>query len=1288
MAIRSKGNSSDIKFKNIDADTKVAAAPANSLTNAAAQVKDSKVVKGDAKKKIDERQDADTQAQIDKFLANAESEELAQVEEALPIELAQAAPAGGAVATDAAAGAVITGGTTATVTGTAGTIAGISTATVLGTAAAVGVAAAASNGGDDTPPPVSLTLVADMDRDVLVGGAVADTLTTAGFVDVTMTGGSGADIFQVYDYGSAVITDLATGDVVEVDQTSFAQAEVASAFVATADTLIDGRLEVFTNNSGANVNLADATVSPNASILVDGGIGADTIVGSDIGDSLLGNDGNDFINGGAGNDTMNGGNGNDTIVGGGGNEDIINGGAGDDLIVGADANDVVDGGDGNDTLSLSANYDYVDDLNLENVENIVLADTGLSVDLFDQTEGFVVTGGAGNDGIFGGSGNDNISGGAGNDEIVGGAGNDTINGGTGDDSVELNVGGALDFDADQIDLGAELGDEIRVNNIQPFQEVLVTFTSGAVGNGEADNVNLQLQFAGAIGNDYDPEAGATIDDEGVTLSGPVAKFNVIGLDENGMPTQNRGVFDEVILGTQAGEPINPGSILDYYVNGGAGNDTITTGSGRDFLVGGAGDDILDGGSGNDQLLGGAGNDTLISGAGNDTVNGGAGDDLIVGADANDVVNGGDGNDTLSLSADYDYSDDADLTNVENIVLDETGLSLDLSGQSESFVVTGDEGNDTIVSGNGNDTIDSGAGEDLIRDAGVNDVINGGDGTDTLILSANYDYDVTDDELSNVENIVLADTGLSVDLSAQTEGFVVTGGAGNDSIFGGSGNDTISGGNGNDTLNGGEGADSITGGLGNDTVNWNVAETGFELDVAQLGLELNDSIVFNGVASTNEVLVSFVSGAVGNDTINNVNLQLQSAENNGDVDGIVGSTARIDDEGVTLTGAKFNVIGLDSMGNLDALAQNRGVFDLVALGTSGNDTIIPGSPLSTDDYYVNGGAGNDTITTSDGDDFLVGGAGNDNLTGGGGNDKFIGGAGNDILDGGSGNDLLSGGDGNDTIRSGAGQDTINGDGGDDLINGADANDMINGGDGNDTLMLFEDYTGAADNDLVSVENILLENSADIVVNLSNQTEAFVVGGGNGNDFITGGSGNDSISGGDGNDTIDGGTGADQMVGGTGDDVFGADDSFGASGSSEAPTFVNYGLDGNLTIDDIFTFANGVDVVSDFGNGLDKLDAFFVGSVQNVSAFLDLGNSINPTSVLAPGSAYIIYGAFDSESGEFTVAGGFDDDEDMDPDTVDNNDALFFVAGSGETYGTATGYTVLANLLMEIQPGDFV
>jgi Ca2+-binding RTX toxin-like protein len=54
------------------------------------------------------------------------------------------------------------------------------------------------------------------------------------------------------------------------------------------------------------------------------------------------------------------------------------------------------------------------------------------------------------------------------------------------------------------------------------------------------------------------------------------------------------------------------------VEGGDGDDIITTAGGNDTIDGGAGDDTIDAGAGDDIIIGGAGADTMTGGAGNNT----------------------------------------------------------------------------------------------------------------------------------------------------------------------------------------------------------------------------------------------------------------------------------------------------------------------------------------------------------------------------------------------------------------------------------------------------------------------------------------------------------------------------------------------------------------------------------------------------------------------------------------------------------------------------------------------
>ncbi len=84
-----------------------------------------------------------------------------------------------------------------------------------------------------------------------------------------------------------------------------------------------------------------------------------------------------------------------------------------------------------------------------------------------------------------------------------------------------------------------------------------------------------------------------------------------------------------------------------HIDGGAGNDTITTAEANDIIYGGDGDDLIATNGGDDYVAGGADNDTIDGGAGNDGLHGNSGDDVLSGQDGHDLVSGGAGNDKVS-----------------------------------------------------------------------------------------------------------------------------------------------------------------------------------------------------------------------------------------------------------------------------------------------------------------------------------------------------------------------------------------------------------------------------------------------------------------------------------------------------------------------------------------------------------------------------------------------------------------------------------------------------------------
>lgn len=216
-----------------------------------------------------------------------------------------------------------------------------------------------------------------------------------------------------------------------------------------------------------------------------------------------------------------------------------------------------------------------------------------------------------------------------------------------------------------------------------------------------------------------------------------------------------------------------------------------------------------------------------------TLNGGSSDDLInfTGLDPalypnleSILVNGGAGKDAITFNTQSTgtFSKFQTLTlngGAGNDLINLTDLQPTLFPSTAILTLNGGADNDTVFGSDLNDLITGGMG---------NDSLNGLDGTDRLIESANVSFKLTNtsltgvgtDKLANIEEASLTGGAGNnkLDASLFTLGAVtLSGGAGNDTLLGGSGNDALLGGDGKDSLIGGAGADTLIGGLGNDTL---------------------------------------------------------------------------------------------------------------------------------------------------------------------------------------------------------------------------------------------------------------------------------------------------------------------------------------------------------------------------------------------------------------------------------------------------------------------------------------
>ena len=517
--------------------------------------------------------------------------------------------------------------------------------------------------------------------------------------------------------------------------------------------------------------------------------GNDTLNGTSGPDTIHGLGGNDTINGLGGNDTLYGDDGNDTVIGGTG-ADTIDGGAGSDTLY-SDAAfsmdhgtevDTLTGGDGSDIIYAG----YGDNVNggANDVSGDTLyvsflgATSGITFDghLASQTiGGGTITGienlgsiegsnyadyiDAGTNTLSGYSPYTTVYGMGGDDTILAGYYTSLIDGGDGNDILDGRASQYLG----EIDGGA--GDDTIYT---PLGEVLAV-ANGGDGN---DTIYSNYQAHGGAGND------------------------IINLEF--------GYYGLTATGDSGDDTINGSDIAD----------TIEGDDGNDVLHGGGGDDAIDGGTGVDIISGGAGNDTLTGGADSDSFIFGQGDgqDVITDFTSGDSVevDGYDSARSITQSgADVVvvFSDGDQITfNNTDVATVEAGLHFApptddtlnggsgddrLFGYGGNDTINGNDGNDTLVGGSGADTIDGGAGDDTIYSGDISppysfpyygasytpplldrgaepDTIKGGDGNDTIFAGYGDNVDGgagTDTLLISFQG---ASAGVSFDMSLTSQ----------------------------------------------------------------------------------------------------------------------------------------------------------------------------------------------------------------------------------------------------------------------------------------------------------------------------------------------------------------------------------------------------------------------------------------------------------------------------------------------------------------------------------------
>ncbi len=383
---------------------------------------------------------------------------------------------------------------------------------------------------------------------------------------------------------------------------------------------------------------------------------------------------------------------------------------------------------------------------------------------------------------------------------------------------------------------------------------------------------------------------------------------------------------------------------------------------------------IQGTAGNDFLPGTTGNDTIYGNAGNDTLTGGLGNDSLI---------GGDGADT--------------------------------------YIISKDDGIDTIFNDNTDGTIDSVSLSNLLP-SDITQVlhdVNSGDlvlsyGTSQLTIeqyfNQGYFYTYSNGTRKNIDfrvNQFKFSDGSFWNDATLANGLVTTlGTIGNDTVFGFSswsekingleGNDYIDGKTGNDTIDAGAGADTVWGGLGADSI----------------------------------------LGGAGDDNLNAGDFALSDFSSN------------------TINGGDGN----------DTFWTGKGADWLI--GGAGDDNFQGFSGINT---TQDGGVGNDTLYAGAGADSLLGGDGNDYIDA---NPSSATDSNSNTLNGGAGDDTLYGALGNDILDGGIGKDILNGDAGNDIYYVDNLNDEISDSSGIDTVHVTVDGYRVP----LGIENIIYEQGA--------------------------------------------------------------------------------------------------------------------------------------------------------------------------------------------------------------------
>ncbi|WP_310734336.1 Ig-like domain-containing protein [Ideonella livida] len=1017
------------------------------------------------------------------------------------------------------------------------------------------------------------TLTGDTGANELWGGASTDSVS-GGAGNDSLRGGTGNDTLDGGDGTDTLLLDDITGPVV---------VNLGSTAVTVSGTAVAAGTSRGMGSSDAGTD----TLS-----------NFENIVGSGGADTLIGSAGDNVIEGAMG-------------------ADSILAGAGNDTVYFDDSDAAADGGDGTDTLVVGSSVSTLDltltrDEVYTNFEILDVTASGSQLVKLSDADVRALTGG-------GTSGTLVIQGGA--DDIVRLVG---ANWPTTPTSTETLGGVTYDVYAYSVAGGT------TTVKVQQGVSVGYLFRSGE--DGELTNGSTGGdQYEGNGGNDtFNAGGGDDYGDSGEgddIASGDAGHDTLLG--GAGQDTLDGGTGNDSLEGGTGDDSLTGGTGHDT-LDGGAGHDSLNAGDGYDSVLAGDGQDTVSLGAGDDTANGGAGNDLIDAGSGDDEVAAGIGDDTVIGGAGNDVLDGNSGVDTLDYSADTSdltvnlitgtaSSTDSgtdQLSNFENITAGSGNDSL--TGSDAANRLIGGAGNDTLLGGNGDDwllfdgadaSVDGGAGADVLaiqttalvdftgiadnRFTGIEALDLTGSGNqnlkldlaDVMALSDTSDvlkvHGDAGDQITLVGNwttagtqpvsyeggatqqyvkLTLADpaTGNTVTVlvdPAMSLSILVSGTSGDDTLNGGGGNDTVQGGGGNDTLTGGAGNDTVQGEAGDDYITYDAGDASID------GGTGNDTLGFASDASGLILDLTTTTQAISGIEVIDITGKTTAPAGHNTLVVDLATVLALSTESDTLTVAGTSGDTVYLVGTWSGPTSSGGYN--VYTATDGTDTATIRIPTAVSVGTVIDGTNNvdtlagtgaaDLIRGLDDADSIDGGAGNDILRGGAGNDTLVFDANDPVIDGGTGTDTLEVSSGNldltaltngvitsievIDLKQGAPASTLTLNAADVAALNGDASVTVEG-DASDAVALQGNWTQGATAGgytTYTLEGSTVVVDADIPVSITFTGSSV-------RDVMLSGAGRQLQDGSTGSDSLDGGEGADTLRAGTGDDtlVYDADD----------------------------------------------------------------------------------------------------------------------------------------------------